>query len=245
MEDIRLTVVGSGDAFNSGGRNQTCFHVKTHSLSFLIDCGVNTLQGLKSNNLSTSEIDLILISHLHGDHFGGLPFFLLEAAVANRKKPLSIAAPQGCREKLEKLSTLLYPGTKILSKLDIHYHFYSDDKPFMVKGLEVRAMPVIHKLETLPHGLRIAIGNKIISYSGDTEWTSTLISLAKGADLFICECNFYRKEIKGHLSYQTLSRHLDKLECKRVLLTHFGNDMLDHMNQIEVDCAHDNLKISI
>lgn len=244
-DDITITIIGSGDAFNSGARNQTCFHVESHLSTFLIDCGVNTLQGLKHNRLSTNEIDLIFISHLHGDHFGGLLFFLLEAAVAQRQKSLSIAAPPGCKEKLEQLSELLYPGTEILSRLDIHYHVYSNDEPFMVKGLEVSAVPVVHKPEVLPHGLRIMIGSKIVSYSGDTEWTPRLISLAKDADLFICECNFYKKDVKGHLNYQTLSTHLSELEYKQILLTHFDKEMLDQLDQVETACAYDNLKIVV
>lgn len=244
-EDISLTVIGSGDAFNSGGRRQTCFHVESPKITFLIDCGVNTLQGLKSNRLSVNEIDLVLISHLHGDHFGGLPFFLLEAAVAKRKKSLSIVAPAGCKQKLEKLSSLLYPGTEILSKLDLHFHEYASDQPFMVRGLEVIALPVIHKLETKPHGVKIKIDDKIISYSGDTEWTTTLVDLAKNANLFICECNFYKKEIRGHLSYETLSKHLKEFQCKQILLTHLGDDMLKRVDQIKLTYATDDLKISI
>lgn len=244
-KDISVTVIGSGDAFNSGGRRQTCFHVNSSTITFLVDCGVNTLQGLKSNGLSASAIDLIFISHLHGDHFGGLPFFLLEAAVTKRRKPLSIVAPVGCKKKVEKLASLLYPGTEILSKLDLHFHEYSSDQPFMVRGLEIIALPVIHKLETKPHGMKIKIDDKIISYSGDTEWTPVLVDLAKDSDLFICECNFYKKEIRGHLNYQTLLKHLKELRCKLIVLTHLGDDMLDRVNHLEVACASDDLKITV
>jgi len=243
--DIKLTVIGSGDAFNSGARNQTCFHVVTSSLTFLIDCGVNSLQGLKSNDFSTDEVDLIFISHLHGDHFGGLPFFLLEAAVNNRKKPISIVAPEGCKKKLEKIAKLLYPGTEFLSKLDIQFHVYADEAPFLVRGLEVTARRVIHKAESLPHGLRIATNNKIISYSGDTEWTPALISLAKDVDLFICECNFYEKEVPGHLTYKILSKHLGELQCKRMVLTHLGNEMLERLNDLQIEYAYDRLEIVV
>src|SRR3546814_8896373 len=96
MTDTRLTVIGCSDAFNNGGRNHTCFFVKNPSVCFLIDCGANTCSGLKQHHIYNEEIDVIVISHFHGDHYGGLPFFLLEAAALRRKTTLTIMSPQGC-----------------------------------------------------------------------------------------------------------------------------------------------------
>ena len=79
---MQLRFVGCGDALGSGGRSHTCFHVTGKSANFLIDCGASSLPALKRLEIISDEIDLILITHFHGDHFGGLPFLLLDAQFA-------------------------------------------------------------------------------------------------------------------------------------------------------------------
>ena len=76
---MRLTIVGSGDAYGSGGRFNTCFLVESTKATLLIDCGASSLVALKARGIDPTRIDGVILSHLHGDHFGGLPFLLLDA----------------------------------------------------------------------------------------------------------------------------------------------------------------------
>ena len=86
---MRLTIVGSGDAFGSGGRLNTCFFLETAKAALLIDCGASALPALKGQGIEPNRIDAIILSHLHGDHFGGLPFLLLDGQfLSRREKPL-------------------------------------------------------------------------------------------------------------------------------------------------------------
>lgn len=234
-----LTVVGCGDAFGSGGRLNTCFHVKTASVQFLIDCGVTTLVGLKQREIDLNDIDVILITHFHGDHYGGLPFVLLESSVNGRTKPLTIISPPGGEEKIRNLCNLLYPSSTVLEKLRIDFKEYGPYQTIQTGFISVKPYPVIHTEAALPHGLRISTGNKIISYSGDTEWTENLIALAQDADLFICECNFYKTKVKGHLTYNILQAQLPLLNPKKMLLTHFDTEMLANLPLVDVECAED------
>ncbi|WP_207423213.1 MBL fold metallo-hydrolase [Desertivirga brevis] len=242
---ITLTVIGSGDAFGSGGRLTTCFHVKTDSHQFLIDCGVTSLTGLKQNGIKQEDIDTILITHFHGDHYGGLPFFLLEAAVYSRTKPITIISPPGARKRIEDLLELLYPSTKVLERLIVDFKEYKPYESVHTDILTVQAFPVIHTPAALPHGLRITVGNKIISYSGDTEWTPNLIQLSHDADLFICECNFYKLKIKGHLDYETLKQNLSSLSFKKILLTHLDTEVLNNISDVDLDCAADGMVVDL
>ena len=91
---MQLRFVGCGDALGSGGRLNTCFHVSGESVNFLIDCGATSLPALKRYGIARDDIDLVLITHFHGDHFGGLPYLLLDAQFAKRKRPLVIAGPR-------------------------------------------------------------------------------------------------------------------------------------------------------
>ncbi len=93
---MRLQFIGSGDAFGSGGRFNTCFHLTGARTNALIDCGASSLIALKKAGVDRNAIGAILVTHFHADHFGGIPFFVLDAQlVAKRTNPLLIAGPPG------------------------------------------------------------------------------------------------------------------------------------------------------
>src|SRR5439155_896796 len=75
---VRVTVLGSGDAFGSGGRLHSAYRVETPRHTFLRDCGPTILQSFKRSGRDPGAVDFVLLSHLHRDHFGGLPFLFIE-----------------------------------------------------------------------------------------------------------------------------------------------------------------------
>ena len=80
---VTVTFAGSGDAFGSGGRYQTCIHLRErHRPPVLLDCGATSLTALRSVGPDPGEIGTVLVSHSHGDHFGGLPFLILNGHTA-------------------------------------------------------------------------------------------------------------------------------------------------------------------
>ena len=243
---MKLTIIGAGDAFGSEGNLNTCFHLENENLQILLDCGTTSLVGLKKNQLDPAHLDFILISHLHGDHFGGLPFLLLDLFRGNRKKTLTIIGPKGIEEKTLTLLELLYPGVQ--TDLDLRlilFKEYHTNQLFETAFFKLQAFPVIHSTPSLPHGLKLFIEDKIIAFSGDTEWTDALIELSKAADLFICECNFYEKESKGHLNYKTIIQKQEEFKCKHLLLSHLSEDALAHQDHFKIPIAKDGMEINI
>lgn len=245
MTDIKVRIIGSGDAFGSGGRLNTCFYLQSPRTNLLIDCGATVLPGLKKQGIPIEQIDAILISHFHGDHYGGIPFLLVEAAVTGRKKRLDIFTPKDGKARITALLELLYPGIKALELLDIVFLEYNAREPLHTENFDLTAYPVIHSEASLPHGLRITIEDKVISYSGDTSWTDELIALSAGADLFICECNFFSTKVKGHMNYLELETKLEELSYKRILLTHPDEEMLKELEHVKLDCARDGMELII
>jgi ribonuclease BN (tRNA processing enzyme) len=94
-------------------------------------------------------------------------------------------------------------------------------------------------------GLRIEAEGRSIAYSADTEWTETLIPLARDADLFIAEAYTYDKPVKNHLSLATLEAHLADIRPKRLILTHMSDDMLGRLDTLRHAAAHDGMTVSV
>lgn len=230
---MRVTVVGSGDAFGSGGRFNTCFLVESARGTLLVDCGASTLVALKAQGIDPLRIDGIVLSHLHGDHFGGLPFLLLDAQfLARRERPLTIAGPPGTRSRLDQLLEVFFPkstGTKWrfpwqVVEIDV-------GRETSILDHSIVTAEVIHRSGAPSTALRLSDGEKLFAYSGDTEWTDALIGIADGADLFICECYGYSGRLTGHLSWEILKPCLPDLRARRIMLTHMNPEMLAHTDE--------------
>jgi ribonuclease BN (tRNA processing enzyme) len=243
--NIRIHFLGSGDNFGSGGRFQTCIHVDAGKSRFLIDCGASSLIPMKRAGIRSDKIDLILISHLHGDHFGGIPFFILDAQLISRRQvPLVIAGPPGLTQRVREAMEIFYPGSSgVERKFAIEYVEMTEGGNKQIGDLVVLPVRVIHGSGAPSYALRVECAGKIIAYSGDTEWTDALQKVADGADLFICECYFFDKQMKNHLNYRTLMTHRAELRCKRLIITHMGEDVLNRLGEVELEVAEDGMEV--
>ena len=244
---MRLRFVGSGDAFGSGGRYNTCFHVTGEKVNFLIDCGASSLPALKRNGISREEIDLVLITHFHGDHFGGLPFLLLDAQFTRRTRPLVIAGPEGIERRLEQVMEALFENSsKRERRFELRIVELEAEAATSFGAVDVTPFPVVHGDSGGPFlGYRIEVEGRIIAFTGDTEWTDALIPLGRDADLFISECYFYDRAVKNHLNLKTLQAHLAEIRPKRLILTHMGDEMLARLDSIACEAASDGLVVEI
>ena len=244
---MEIRFLGSGDAFGSGGRYHTCFLVTAAETRFLIDCGASSLIALRRYGIDPNSIDAVLVSHLHGDHFGGLPFFLLDAyLVSRRTRPLTLAGPPGFRDRLRQAQEVFLPGsTGIASKFALTLVEMPERVAQKIGPVQVTPFLVQHYSGAPPYALRIEIDGRTITYSGDTEWVENLIPAAEGADLFIVEAYFYDKKVKYHLDFATLRGRLKDIGAKRVILTHMSAEMLARRAEVDLECAEDGLVISL
>jgi ribonuclease BN (tRNA processing enzyme) len=244
---MRLQFVGCGDAFGSGGRQNTCFHVTSSSANFLIDCGATALPALKRLGILRNDIELVLITHFHGDHFAGLPFFLLDAQFSRRTRPLVIAGPEGIEARLAQVMEALFENSsKTKQKFDLSIVALEPEERRRFGAIHVTPYPVVHGESGGPFlAYRIEADDRIIAYSADTEWTETLIPLAKDADLFIAEAYTYDRPVKNHLSLAALEAHLSDIKPKRLILTHMGDDMLGRLEQLNHVAAHDGMTVEL
>jgi ribonuclease BN (tRNA processing enzyme) len=244
---MRLQFVGCGDALGSGGRYNTCFHVRGDHVNFLIDCGASSLPALKRLDIARDAIDLILITHFHGDHFAGLPFLLLDAQFSRRARPLVIAGPQGIEQKLPQVMEALFEhSSRTKQKFDLSVVTLKPGETRSFGAVKVTPYPVIHGESGGPFlGYRIEAEGRIIAYSADTEWTETLIPLAREADLFIAEAYYHDKIVKNHLSLTTIEARLPEIKPKRLVMTHMSDDMLGRLDALQHVAAHDGMIVEL
>jgi Metal-dependent hydrolases of the beta-lactamase superfamily III len=244
---MQVRFVGCGDAFGSGGRYNTCFHVTGERINFLIDCGASSLPALKRLGIVRDDIDLILITHFHGDHFAGLPFLLLDAQFSRRTRPLVIAGPQGIETRLAQVMEALFENSsKTKQRFDLSVVALRPEETRRFGAVDVTPFPVVHGESGGPFlAYRLEAEGRVIAYSADTEWTETLIPAARDADLFIAEAYTYDRAVKNHLSLRTLEAHLDEIKPRRLVLTHMSDDMLGRLDTLGYTTASDGMIVEL
>jgi ribonuclease BN (tRNA processing enzyme) len=245
---MQLQFVGSGDAFGSGGRFNTCFHVVGSETNFLIDCGASSLIAMNRFGIKRNDIEFILLTHFHADHSGGVPFFILDAQFpARRLRPLTIAGPVGLKAWFPRLMDAAFEGSaRSTKRFEVSLVELAPEIPWRFKNAEIRPTLVRHGPPANGyHGYRIAMDGKVLAYSGDTEWTDSLIALGRDADLFVSEAYVYDKPLPLHLSYRQLVEKLPLIRPKRLILTHMSEDMLGRADAISCETAHDGMIVEI
>src|SRR5262245_51833726 len=234
---VQLTVLGSGDAFGSGGRLHSAYLVQSTDATFIVDCGATVLQGLKRAHVDPGSVDFVCLSHLHGDHFGGVPFLFMEYLYeTKRTRPLTIYGPPNTTQRVQRLFGALYEQ-QATDKLPFPVSFVELPTPGTraIGTVTLEAFAVRHVSELVCYGYRIGVGGRTIVYSGDTGWTEELVTRTRGADLFICECSTFETRLDIHVSYPEIAARAASLGCKRLILSHLGAEPLRRRDEITLE----------
>ncbi|MEW5911246.1 MAG: MBL fold metallo-hydrolase [Thermodesulfobacteriota bacterium] len=246
-QGLRVTFLGSGDAFGHGGRLQACVLLEAGGRAYLLDCGASALVSLQRFGVDPASIEGIIVSHLHGDHCGGLPFFILEAQLfSKRERPLLLAGPPGLAAHLPLAMEAAFQGSSAARRrFAVEVQELTPGAAQDWAGIKVTPFAASHPPGEVRLMLRLELGGRVLAYTGDTGWEDGLIPLAQGADLLIAEAYFYDKVVKEHLSYRELRGRLGQLGAKRVMVTHMGPDMLARLGQIDLEAAADGLRLEL
>ncbi|MCG8592222.1 MAG: MBL fold metallo-hydrolase [Proteobacteria bacterium] len=242
-----VVFVGTSDAFGAGGRRQSAVVVRVPGGTVLMDCGATTNSGLSDLNIERDEIDAIVVSHFHGDHFGGIPLLLLAALYEDRRtRPLRIAGPPEIERRVRQLAAAM--GHSIEDQewtFDIQFLEVPEGASHEVGPVKLHSFETRHQLEAHPHGYILESPHKRLVYSGDTGWFDELPRLAAGSDLFICECTYHRSDLDFHLNLEQLTERRGLFDVGQMILTHLGAEMADRRGQIEFETADDGLRIKL
>jgi ribonuclease BN (tRNA processing enzyme) len=241
---VKVTVIGSGDAFNGAGRGNACNLVEDSRGAFCVDFGPTALMELKQQRFEPDKLDAVFVTHLHGDHFGGLHLLLIDAQYrAFRKRPLTICGPVGIGAQIDAWYELAYRGSAAKREFQVRYVELVPGRSARVLGRKVTAFPAAHMGPTDGSlSLRIETDGATLAFSGDTGWTEAMPELADGADLLISECAELNGEPAQHISWERLEPRLGELKAKRIVLAHLGEAVrrkLSRLSSRKVEAADD------
>lgn len=244
----QVTFVGTSDAFGAGGRRQAAMFVQAASgEGLLLDCAPTTGSGLVALGIDREAIDAVLVSHFHADHFAGIPQLLLAATYEDRRRrPLVIAGPRGVEERVRGAGAAM--GHALDERplpFPVRFVELRPGQPVDLGAARVDCFPTHHQPDSSPHGLRLRLGGRSITYSGDTGWYPELAKQLRGADLCICECTLYEPSFEYHLDYPSLLEHAAGFACGRLVLTHLGPRMSERRGRLELETADDGLVLRV
>ena len=223
-----VTVIGSGNAFNTDGRAHACYLLEnSHGETMLLDIGATSLQQLQLHRVDLQAIRFLLLTHFHGDHFGGLPFLLLELdLVRQRRAPLIVAGPPGVEERCRALMEVAYPA--YFPKLRFPVTFLEVTTTTRLGAFSVQPFPVEHQPEstgyrvTGPEGFSFA-------FSGDSACNEQLFELVRGVDVAIVELSMFRQTEPrtAHVSLEEAVAFRHMLSCKRLIWSHIYDELAE------------------
>ena len=246
-EGVEVRFLGTGDAFGAGGKRQAAIFVRAlgsrHGL--LLDAGPGCHAALRAEGLSSDDLGAVVLSHFHGDHYGGVPFLELDAMRSGRTEPLRVIAPPGARQRLATLRDCLYRDLSIPFEEEITEGLPGETigLPAALGGGAARALAARHQPEAWAFSWKLDLGGRTVVYSGDTAFSDELIAESAAADLLIHECTSL-ETLPGHTSHRELEEAASRITARRVLLVHTGEDVLGATG-LAFERAHDGLRVVV
>lgn len=221
---MHVTILGSGTCVPSLDRRPCSILVRIGTRKILVDAGPGTMGQLLKAGVSIDELDLVLFSHFHLDHCAEMAplLFATKYPGFDRKKKLVMAGGTGLKDLYEKLNHA-YSGYLDMPDEVFEIIEFGENGQFD-PGLEqiiISYSGVCHRPESRAYRFEDASGKSLV-YSGDTDYSTSLIDLSKGADVLICECALPdHLKVKGHLTPSLAGEIAQKAGVDQLVLTHF------------------------
>ena len=246
-EGVEALFLGTGDAFGSSGQRQSAVLLTARNAprGVLLDAGPGCHSALRAEGLSNRDLAVVVLSHFHGDHYGGLPFIELDAFRTSRRAPLLVLAPPGARERIRSLRRCLYPSLEVRFSEEIREVLPGEEVvlPAAVGGGSAVPFRAAHQADRWALSWKLRLGDRTVVYSGDSALTERMLRKSANSDLLIHECTGLQP-LPGHTSHTELKAAASRIGARRVLLVHTGTDVRQARDPV-FEPAHDGLRVMI
>jgi ribonuclease BN (tRNA processing enzyme) len=221
---VKLTVIGCSPAWHNPDGAQSGYLVEGHGRRLLLDYGPGVFARLRARD-GWPRIDAIAITHFHLDHWGDLiPWAFAACYGPGRTHPRpELWLPPGGSETLRGFTSKL-SADPLFEVFRVNE--YSERRAFHAAGFEIDPVPVPH-YDLLTFGFRVRNAEKTLAYSGDSAPSHALATLARDADLFVCEATLAHPEpaLRGHLTEGEALTAFRESGAKRLLLVHRPDEL--------------------
>jgi ribonuclease BN (tRNA processing enzyme) len=235
---VLITVLGKSPAWQDRGGACSGYLVRDGDFTLLLDCGNGVFSKLREV-CDYVDVDAVLITHLHADHFLDLVPFSYALSYAPRQQPVAVGGwpgtdrpakpelhvPVGGREMLRRVVGCW--GEEELIEHAFVISEYDAPDQLTLGPLSIRFCEVPHFTRSFATEIRSSDGRRF-TFSADTSPSSELVQFATGTDLLLIEATLPREErtgIRGHLTPREAGEHAREAGAKRVVLTHFSDEL--------------------
>ncbi|MDQ3315726.1 MAG: MBL fold metallo-hydrolase [Actinomycetota bacterium] len=219
---MEVTVVGSGTVVPRLGRRQSCVVVEAGGETLVFDLGSGAVRGMVRSGLDPFAVDRIFFTHFHPDHTVdavNLLFTIKYGAEEERTRPLHLAGPEPFRRFWK--SVLAVWGETMSGEYPTHVSELprKGTAPLDLPGCKLSWAPTEHSPESIAYRLDGPEGAFV--YTGDTEYSKSVVGLARGAHTLLIECTGPDDEpLPHHLTPSGAARVAREADVDRVVLTH-------------------------
>ncbi|MGI8424635.1 MAG: MBL fold metallo-hydrolase [Chloroflexota bacterium] len=227
MPELRFDFIGSGNAFMPGGLCCNGFVVNGR---YLFEAPPQALMSLGKMQIDPNELEAVVISHHHGDHFLGLPFLLLHWKWKGRVRPVKIVGPRRTRELATRIVNDVFPGA-LGGSYEIEWIEAEPERCLTLGQLTVEPVEVQHDPElSQTLGYAATVGGRRFGYTGDTIFCPAVVQLARHSEVLVSECASRDLSIPVHMN---LVDDMPRVRAAlapdaHLILTHISPDVDDH-----------------
>jgi ribonuclease BN (tRNA processing enzyme) len=223
---MKVTVIGSGSMWNEN--NSASYMIDEN---ILVDIPNGMCKSLFRQKLTPRQIDTVLITHFHGDHYFDMPFYMILKSKSDNKNINMFCSKDG-RKKIKKLLKLAFPNS-VKSIYNSVKMKYNHEDEFKTNGYDVIVVELDHGRMKPANGYIISDGKNKVGFTGDTKLCENVEYMANECNYLFCDCMFIKGTDK-HMGIDNLTYLSEKYPKCKFVVSHMENDTREELKKKKI-----------